>query len=752
MWATTAVYLLAARQQSSQALALVGVLSLAASFIAVWLFIAKRRTLALCALAFVCLGLVNAWAQTSYIQNAPQSVDALKDAGQLTATMVEDAQTGFYGTEGRARIAVQGGRDVLVLLRFNANTAPRFGDTLTVKARFSQPDFQGTEFYWKAGVTAIGTCYHIECVPPEGLSSFALAMRNGALNAFSDFPEDEASVLKALVCGYRQDLSGSDLYAAFKRCGLAHMVAVSGAHLVIVTSLVAASLNALHVPRRVSIFTLIGLMGAYLTVAAAPISGIRACIMASLSSLSFLAKRRPFAQNALGICLMAVIAVNPLEALSVSLALSALSTLGIILFMPLAQTWVQALPAHVPKFASDAFALTVCANIATGPISCALFNQTSLISPLANVICAPLFPLACGTGLITALLCPFVPLNVPIVNTAAGLPIRILCVSVKALAGIPYACVPVYLETWLGFVIAFGSIAILWAAWPQGNRKTMGIGAAACVLVLTLLVFAPSALAPDQIVMLDVDQGDAFLVRSRARTLLIDTGNHGALLAQALGRHGIAHLDAVLLTHADDDHCGSLDALRQTVDVQSILVARDMTLADTQDCRSLVREAQETAPNVEALSLGDAFDIGDFHFQVIWPASFTDGGGNADSLCLLATEDADANGTVDFRALFTGDIESAQLKQACAQFDIGCVDVLKVSHHGSKTGLDADLASRLSPSVALISCGANNRYGHPHQQTLDLLEAQHSTVIRTDEHGDVSCDFSPDAISITLQR
>ena len=111
---------------------------------------------------------------------------------------------------------------------------------------------------------------------------------------------------------------------------------------------------------------------------------------------------------------------------------------------------------------------------------------------------------------------------------------------------------------------------------------------AARALLLSLLLFL--FFRPSEIVMLDVAQGDAFLVRSKGSALLIDTGNHDTLLKEALARQGIFHLDAVLITHADDDHCGSLQAL--TVSWQSIACSwRAMPLRECKSCENLIKNA-----------------------------------------------------------------------------------------------------------------------------------------------------------------
>lgn len=85
------------------------------------------------------------------------------------------------------------------------------------------------------------------------------------------------------------------------------------------------------------------------------------------------------------------------------------------------------------------------------------------------------------------------------------------------------------------------------------------------------------------------------------------------------------------------------------------------------------------------------------------------------------------------------------------QQNLGAVDVLKVGHHGSRAALTDDLAAALSPRIALLSCGANNRYGHPHAETLACLEHAGAAILRTDERGDVRLTFTEETIAISAQ-
>lgn len=144
--------------------------------------------------------------------------------------------------------------------------------------------------------------------------------------------------------------------------------------------------------------------------------------------------------------------------------------------------------------------------------------------------------------------------------------------------------------------------------------------------------------------------------------------------------------------------------------------------------------------------------IGAFELEVLWPHGFEDEGGNGDSLCVLASLDADGDGERDWRALFCGDAEAEQLQAIIDETSIAPVDIFKVGHHGSRAGLTDEVAQALRPRIALVSAGAHNRYGHPTQETLDRLEAVGASILRTDQQGTVTLQLDADAAAVHVER
>ena len=721
--------------------------SLAAGFLAAVL----RRTLGrwgagaipICILLLgSCLGL----AQGGALHADAQRWDGWASACEMT--MLEDSSEGAYGERCLVAAKLEGGEVVRAIARLPDGCELRYGERIRAFGTFSKADFVRGDYEWGRGcplTVRVSAVEREDSLPPQ---SWLIALRAKAIEALGD-GSGAGSLLQALVCGYRRDVRGSQLYATFQTCGLAHLIAVSGAHLVIVTGLFASVLKVLRAPRKASVGVLVAVMASYLVFSGAPVSAIRATIMSSVGIMALFARRRPSALGALGVCLVVVVCASPSAAVSPSLALSALSTTGIVVFSPLVEGWIGATPLGKVPAVAEPLALTVAASVLSLPLACALFGKLPLVSPIANIACAPLFPLCCAFGLVAALVAALLPPLSTALHTVAAMGANMLSAIAGALSALPYASVPISASPLEGIACSCALAAVLWAAWSQLRPRHVIAAAGAGCLFLAL---ASVSLMGDRIVMLDVGQGDAFLLQSRGRSLLIDTGNQDTALLKGLGANGAAHIDSVLVTHADDDHCGSLDALASAVDVDRVLVANGVLADGDEACVALVGNARAAARDVVELSYGDRFEVGAFSLTVLWPRTLADHAGNADSVCVLVEYDGDSDGSADVTALFTGDAEYEQVAQILQETGLHGVDILKVGHHGSRNAMTEEQARALSPRIALIGVGAHNRYGHPTQEALAALDAAGSAVYRTDEDGEVRCVLSPQSMRISCER
>ena len=675
-------------------------------------------------------------------------------AGQYTFELLSDAQESDYGITAQAMVFLSDGQCASVLLSYEGDTLYFARERIVGNARFSE--FSDTSFarYASEGLVCRVSVDELSLADDQGMLSPLLAARRQAAGAFDEIDGVGSALLRALLIGDRSQLDEGGLYDAMKTIGLAHLVAVSGSHLAIVGAFVSALMVRLGVPRKVCVVLLCLFYAAYavLTGLSAPV--VRSGVMAAIAISCIFAARRASPLAALSVCVSVLIALEPTNALSLSFFLSAASTFGVVVFSHLFSSWfATASKGHMPSVA-EGFGMTTAANLPIFPVTASVFARIPLISPLANLIAAPVFSILLLGGLGSLCLWAVLP-------SVGGWMLNVMCFAASlfcsvsiALSHVPFASLPCGFGMSFAIVISVILIALLWLVWPMPSRKMI-------LTVSTLLIlsfFTTALLVPrfvsDEIIMLDVGQGDAILIRSQGASLLVDTGNQDSKLLSALGRHGISSLDGVLITHHDDDHYGSLSVLDSALALGGVYLAASTLTCSCEDCDELLTDAGRIAGirGVNGIAAGQKIQVGRFSCTVVWPEEFTEEGGNADSLCLLVEYDAQADGVAESSMLFSGDAGADELSKMVAEGLVGSIDVFKVAHHGSKNSVSEYAYATFSPQIALISVGENNQYGHPASETLTALEEVGAEVFRTDVVGDITCRFSAEGIEVFTQN
>lgn len=229
---------------------------------------------------------------------------------------------------------------------------------------------------------------------------------------------------------------------------------------------------------------------------------------------------------------------------------------------------------------------------------------------------------------------------------------------------------------------------------------------------------------------IDVGQGDAILLSCGDEHMLIDAGpvSAGIAVTEYLRLSGVEKLDYFVVTHAHEDHCGGADDVLTDFGVGTLFAP--YTEFDESGAFTYFEDAAaEAGVDITVPALGSQYTLGEAVITFVGPAS-EPGRINDGSLVLRA----DFGGT---SFLFTGDASTgALLDDIAAGYDLEC-DVLKLSHHGSSDGTDDTLLQYVSPSIAVACVGADNRYGHPHDEVLSLLEVYGIPIYRTDADGTV---------------
>ena len=306
-------------------------------------------------------------------------------------------------------------------------------------------------------------------------------------------------------------------------------------------------------------------------------------------------------------------------------------------------------------------------------------------------------------------------------------------------AAVPGASVSVSPDSvWIYLVPCLLAVLLVW--WPRPRARPMAVGLACLVLLAAIPYVYWDRFAPPSVTVLDVGQADAILIRQGGVVALVDCGLDERVVA-ALVRNNVHHIDAVFVTHWDEDHWGGLPAVLEQFSVGTIAVAADAL----EDAPAEVLNR----PGVEYRQVrrGDTVDIGSFCGRVMWPFKSVDGEGNEDSLVLLLSYVQEGKG---LRMLLTGDAELDQEREFVQE--VGDIDVLKLGHHGSKVSVDGELLDVLKPELSLASAGEGNRYGHPSVACIDAVKEAGGVFACTIEHGDITVTPSANGFAMRCQR
>ncbi|WP_317302513.1 DNA internalization-related competence protein ComEC/Rec2 [Acidaminococcus timonensis] len=553
-------------------------------------------------------------------------------------------------------------------------------------------------------------------------------------------PEDSA-LLEGMLLGGSRGIPAERL-RLFTRCGLSHLLSVSGSHVALLLGLFAGGAAFLPLPRKMG-----ALLVAFLLVSYGILCGLRASVcralLLGLGALWGRVHRKRASSTAfLGLGLLLLPAWHPWWVWDPGFQLSFAAAGGLLL---LRHPVEEKLAVWLLLPLARGLSVPLGAQILGLPFLIHHFHMLSLVSLLANVLLVPLLSLCLAFGAAGAML------------SALGLsfPGRLLLVGAGQLLGISlwggewlsnlpgthWVSGQVPLWVWPLYLLLV--LALLEQGWFRPERPRLrraGIMATGLALCLLLLAhhFRPRIFSA---YFLDVGQGDcAVVVTPERQVFVFDTGGLSGhfdpgekILVPFLRYLGTDQVDAVFLSHGHHDHAGGLAGLLRWMPVAAIYLPLENPSKDVEKALHLVQR-KNTSKIVYKMQTNQKIGKKKSIIKIIEAPKLEEKGGTGNENSAIVRMSCDGHSF-----LFTGDAP-VEVEELAAQKPIQS-DVLKVSHHGSRTSSSEVFLETVRPRLAVISSGRRNSFGHPHRETIEKLETHKIPLVRTDQVGAVKIVF-----------
>lgn len=606
---------------------------------------------------------------------------------------------------------------------------------------------------------------------------------------YSVFPEREASVMAVLLLGEKSD-TDKELKNLYKRCGILHILSISSLHITIIGMSLYRTLRRTGLsvaPCAVAGAVLLLLYG-FLT--GFSVSACRAIGMYLIRMLGEICGRTYDMLTAVGILAAAMVLYRPFYLENTGFLLSFSAVLGIgALYPAMAGKRIPVQPRYygearlrlwlrktLEALRMNALS-SLAATLATLPVQLWFFYETPVLAVVINLLVLPFMKPMLIAGLFSL---------IPGFGTAGILDRGILWwyeTLCGLFDGLPFGSWnPGRPQPWqmLIYYMALGGIVLLGRRRRRSEGKSnegksgggrgsggkvsgqicrVSLGVWQAVLtVAAVAIFLIYPAGRNQIIFLDVGQGDCCLIRTETgHNYLFDCGSSSRrkvgeyVLLPTLKYYGITTLDGVFVSHPDVDHMNGIRELLELAEENHLTIgslvlpaveqsARQEQFGELLEAVAERNEGQKTKQTTRIVwvSAGDAWESGSVRFLCLHPERESGTmNENAYSECFYVDFG-------DFTLLLTGDVEGSGEEALLAELQrrgIGQLDLLKTAHHGSRNSTTEEFLQQMHPGTAIISCGSNNRYGHPHAELLNRLESAGVQWICTKDYGAITVEM-----------
>lgn len=663
------------------------------------------------------------------------------DEVAFTGMVVDEPTETAYGVSVTVRVLPEGSMSYLAKVYLDADYAELpLGSLISATGKISSSDIVRNEtvYYHKANsiYAIISRTKNISVTEAEKTplsllpAKCAQAIRAKAEQLFSG---DVLGLVNALLTGEKDRLSDS-FYQALQRSGTAHIVSVSGLHVMLFAQLLLMIPGSQRWKRIAALPVLIG----FALITGCRPAIVRAVLMEALMLLGPIFRRDYDPPTALSGALLLLLVQNPFAITSVGLQLSFTSVAGIQLVSgrmtrrfemflePIkGKTWLCKCLWHC----FNIFSTSCGALLFSTPLCAFYFGSVSLVGIVTNLLILPFL----GTLFALCLLCVGVSFFWIPAASLLAVPCKILAlytVSVcRAMGGLNFAALSMEAPEFVFWLCLFYAVLAAWLCLKWLRKRPAipaGVMALSLMGVILLHIWRVTA-ASVNVIALNVGQGQCVTAISGTETIAIDCGgnadNAGDILSDFLQNLNRNELDALILTHFDSDHVNGLEELLERIRVETLYVPE----FDSSNRETILSLADDAGCKVVSLSEDAALPFGAGTVEIYAPIEQTEAENNGLSI-LISYQ------TEDF--LITGDLGLEAEEALIEREQLSDVEYMMAGHHGSKYATGDALLDALTPETVIISVGYNT-YGHPTEEVLDRLAVHDCTVYRTDLDGSV---------------
>lgn len=589
----------------------------------------------------------------------------------------------------------------------------------------------------------------LRCAENESLTAVEL-LRQYRANSINELvealPEEITGIVLSLTYGERRYLD-ADVSTAYAKLGIIHLLAISGLHVGIVTACLFYLLIRVGMPREYAMISLLVFLPIFAVLSGAAPPVIRASSMAFVYFLFKLLRIHIHPCYGFSFIFFCYLFIDPYKLFQLGFQLSFLVSFSLILCKDIIKS-------NAHSYFTRLILVTTIAQIIGLPLIFYHFFEWSPASLLINLIYIPFI------SILILPICFLIVLSFSIFPLVATSLISALSVII-----VPVHTVILYLSehviVWTvgrpAIVIMIAMyISIIWIGLRWESKRRL-YGAVMVFALLIVIVSSIPYLKNETIVtMIDVGQGDAFLIElpHRKRVYLIDTGGYihfntepwqeknqlfdtgRDIIVPFLKAKGIRTITGLVLTHGDFDHIGGAKAVIEMMNTETVYYPNGEIEKEVE--LEIVNAINQAGGEFKMVEAGDRIHD---DFYVVHPSGKQLWSSNDQSIVLYFVAEEKS-------FLLTGDLEEAGEAHLVRQYPDLKADVLKVGHHGSVSSTSEPFLHQLRPKMALISAGVSNRFGHPHPDVLARLEEEGVLILRTDQHGAVEIKIHQGAIYI----